>query len=40
MKKKVNVKGNIRRMALLVAGCVVMGGHGCVSDRGEIWHMP
>ncbi len=40
MKKKVNVKGNIRRMALLVAGCVVMGGMAVRLRPGEIWHMP
>lgn len=39
MKKKVNVKGNIRRMALLVAGCVVMGAWLRLRP-GEIWHMP
>lgn len=35
MKKKVNVKGNIRRMALLVAGCVVMGGMAASQTGGK-----
>ena len=36
MKKKVNVKGNIRRMALLVAGCVVMGGMAASQTGGNM----
>ena len=36
MKKKVDVKGNIRRMALLVAGCVVMGGMAASQTGGNM----
>ena len=36
MKKKVNVKGNIRRMALLAAGCVVMGGMAASQTGGNM----